>query len=119
MFRKEEYPENWRELRAAVQARAGDRCERCGIPNHAYKHSGVWVAGDVLLTLLSEPSERLRIVRVVCTTAHKPGTSKMSQDIGDLEFLCQRCHLNQDRVHHLEVQRQNRDRRRGQMELAL
>lgn len=29
------YPKNWREIRARVQARAGDRCEACGVQNHA------------------------------------------------------------------------------------
>jgi nitrate reductase cytochrome c-type subunit len=100
-FRADEYPSNWPELRAAVQARACDTCERCGVANHS------WVRGA-----------RGQLVHIVCTTAHLEGTSKMSQDIDDMRFWCQKCHLGYDRMHHLEKQRQNRDRKRGQMELG-
>lgn len=28
------YPANWGEVRREIPARAGNRCERCGVPNH-------------------------------------------------------------------------------------
>ncbi len=135
-FRPADYPYNWASLRRQVRTRAHDRCERCGVSNHdegarklpredAIVGASEWY--DVTeIEMLSE-NERLAIfggrephsIRIVCTTAHKPGTSKMSQDINDMEWLCQRCHLNQDRSHHLAVQRANRDQRRGPLQLEV
>lgn len=36
---KHRYPSNWREIRAAILERAGDRCEQCGIPNRAWRNN--------------------------------------------------------------------------------
>lgn len=126
MFDKHAYPANWPAMRAAVKARSGNRCERCGVWNHAVgarDRAGVWhddeeIAGmnDTGLYVLFG---RLNpaIIRIVCTTAHRPGTSKMSTDLGDLEFLCQRDHLGQDRAHHMATARETRARKRGMASL--
>ncbi len=99
MFNPAEYPANWPELRAAVHARAGNRCE--GSPAYpdcrAENGKPHPVTGS----------------RVCCTTAHLHGTSKRSTNIDDLRFMCNRCHLYYDLSHHMAVQRANRERRRG------
>jgi hypothetical protein len=33
---KNRYPKNWPEIRERIKARAGDKCEWCGVPNHHY-----------------------------------------------------------------------------------
>lgn len=32
---KDKYPDNWFEIRERIRKRAGDRCEFCGVHNHA------------------------------------------------------------------------------------
>ena len=100
-FVPHDYPPCWPQLRAAVQERAGDRCEGqprypdCRVRNHQpHPDTGS---------------------RVILTTAHLAGTSKLSTDIRDLRFLCQRCHLDLDRAHHLAKAAATRARRRGQL----
>lgn len=91
----------WLEIRARIQARAGDRCEGCGIANGAigYRDSrgrfrptpdlppGVLVKGRM--------RQVRRTFRVVCTTAHVDGELFDHSD-GNLKFWCQRCHNGHD-----------------------
>lgn len=112
-----DYPANWRDLRAAVQRRAGDRCEHCGVANHAYvqrRRFGIVDLGPVAAEILVLGGER--VTRIVCTTAHRPGTSKQSQDLGDLLFLCQACHLRLDADAHARAAAATRRRRREDAE---
>ncbi len=126
MFDPRRYPPDWPAIRARIRARAEDRCEWCGVPN------GVWICRwpfapaqyDYWEDILEEADDEefdlwRRPVRVVCTTAHLPGYPKESGEPAGLAFLCQRCHLNLDRPHHLAVQRENREKRRGQLRLSL
>ena len=52
--------------------------------------------------------------RVVLTVAHVHDPAPENVEPGNLAALCQRCHLNHDRAHHLEVQAENRARRKLQ-----
>jgi len=116
---KARYPKNWLEIRAKIQQRAGDKCEGCGVRNHALggrrKGDGLWMPalpkGERMLHLeWPKPGEwwwcgdddlalRLRIVRIVCTTAHLDHTPE-NCDESNLKFWCQRCHLRYDHEHH-------------------
>lgn len=87
------YPANWPEIRAKVQARAGDKCEKCGVANHAegYRdqfgafHKWNWTKGDI-------PDGALTIV---CTTAHLDH-NPTNNDLDNLRFWCQQCHNRYD-----------------------
>lgn len=108
------YPPNWAEIRERVRTRAGDRCECCSVGNHwiGYRETGrVFVLTDVNAKLarnLPSPAElhphpigygRLEIV---CTTAHLDHDPTNCAD-NNLAFLCQRCHLAHDQVHHQQT----------------
>ena len=53
--------------------------------------------------------------KVVLTTAHVYDPAPENASLLNLAALCQKCHLNHDRAHHLEVQAANRER--GQLRL--
>lgn len=107
------YPANWREIRERIRARAGDKCEQCGVPNGAtiYRESsGEWhpCAPDGskgLQPVLSFSAVRamgFKVVTVVCTTAHLDHTPENCTD-ENLRFWCQRCHLRYDAEHHAQT----------------
>ncbi len=73
------YPTNWREIRARIQARAGDRCEWCGVENGSMR-------GDPVVR---------KPVKIVCTTAHLNHNVEDNRD-ENLAFLCQKCHNGHD-----------------------
>ncbi len=103
------YPANWlSEIRPAILRRAGSeygtgtgaRCEICDVLNYTRRQRG-----GIL---------RHQTTGIVLTIAH------LDQDIynndpKNLMALCQRCHLNHDRQHHLINASLTRDRNRKQM----
>ena len=127
---RDRYPPNWPEIRARIQARAGNRCEACGVGNYKLggrTSEGRWLPalplGERNLSLewprpgqlawcgLDEARERLRIIRIVCTVAHLDHTPENCAD-ENLLFLCQRCHLRHDGKHHAQTAYETRRRRR-------
>lgn len=131
------YPANWKDIRTAIQQRAGDACEWCSVPNGALieREPGtdryeVWgridahgdlAVGDAL-AIDAALVEGVNIVRVVCTTAHlgtdhpdgTPGDKhdKMDCRPENLAFLCQRCHLLYDLDDHVRNAAETRRRKR-------
>lgn len=134
------YPANWKEIVARINARAGNRCEKCGVHNHdwGYRDS----KGDfhrVSKRRMREagcgrppfkiaawsdypkncyPGRVLKIIEIVLTTAHvhDPDPANCADD--NLAAWCQRCHLGHDRAHHNKMRVQNQldaDKARGQM----
>jgi 5-methylcytosine-specific restriction endonuclease McrA len=103
VFRKQDYPPDWPQIRAAILERAGNRCE--GSPNwpHCRAANGQ-----------RHPETGSR---VVLTIAHWPDPAKFNVDPANLHAWCQRCHLGMDRPYHLAVQRRNREQKRGQLRL--
>lgn len=79
---KDLYPANWPQIREAVLARAGNRCE--GSPAYpdcrAANHEPHPVTGS----------------RVVLTVAHWPDHDPRNCDMDNLHAWCQRCHLTVD-----------------------
>lgn len=77
-----EYPPNWKELRATVLERAGNRCEgspaypECRAENHRLHP----VTGSI----------------VVLTIAHYPDATLSNCDLDNLHSWCQRCHNTTD-----------------------
>jgi 5-methylcytosine-specific restriction endonuclease McrA len=85
---KHRYPKDWPAISLARREAAGWRCEWCGAAN-AEPHP---ITGS----------------RVVLTVAHvrDPAPENVAPD--NLAALCQRCHLNHDRKHHIAVAAENR-----------
>lgn len=95
---KKRYPNDWCKRSHFVRkVRAKNRCEWCGAKN-GLAHPDT---GSI----------------VVLTTAHVYDHEPEKASLLNLAALCQRCHLNHDREHHLAVRRANREKRSGQMTL--
>ena len=92
------YPRDWPVRSWFVRVvRARNRCEWCGARNHQpHPDTGS---------------------HVVLTTAHVYDRAPGAAALLNLAALCQRCHLNHDRAHHLHSRRTNRDRANGQLSL--
>ena len=89
------YPANWKVKSRFVRfVRAKNRCEWCGAKNYQ-PHP---LTGSI----------------VVLTVAHIWQDLKYSSLL-DLAALCQRCHLNHDRPHHIRKRKQNK--LKGQLKL--
>lgn len=115
---KNRYPKNWPEISARIRNRAKNAdgvpcCEECGVPNYEYggrAPDGTWhkslPLGEKLLRLewpkagdyawcAGYHRSKLRIVRIVLTTAHLDHTPENVDD-SNLKSLCQRCHNRYD-----------------------
>ena len=107
----------WRATRAAILARAGDRCESCGAPNHATVERailGTWRSlggrwrdrrGAVVPRFRPAHTRLVRIVLTISHSNHTPGDDREE----NLHALCQYCHLNHDRDSHRETRRARKD----------
>lgn len=112
------YPADWPAIRARIQRRAANKCEQCGVANHALggrlrdgRFMLAMPLGEKLLRLEwprpgvsawcadGERYERLRVIRIVCTVAHLDHMPENCDD-DNLRFWCQRCHLSYDVKHH-------------------
>lgn len=133
---KSRYPKDWPQIRARIQQRAGNKCENCGVRNYALggrrKGDGLWMPalplGEKMLHLEwpkpgttwwcgdDDLSLRLKIVRIVCTTAHLDHTPENCSD-DNLRFWCQKCHLNYDHEHHQRNARETRRKGKAVAEL--
>lgn len=85
---KGRYPANWKEIRAEILKRAGDRCEDCGAVNYM-------------------PHPKTGSV-VVLTIAHLDHTPE-NCDPANLKAWCQRCHNSYDAKHRAENRRKRRE----------
>lgn len=120
------YPPNWRDIRAAVLERAGNRCENCGVANKAVgarDKAGNWHDGQRIAYMNSTEGDLLfdgqypKIIRIVLTVAHL-NHDVADNDMGNLRALCQKCHLSHDAKHHARnaarTRRANFEARTGQ-----
>lgn len=76
------YPKNWKEIRQRILARAGHKCELCGIENYAQRINRQGAS-----------------IKVVLTIAHLNHTPEDCSD-DNLRAWCQKCHLAYDHEHH-------------------
>lgn len=102
---RKRYPKEWPEIRKRIQARAGDRCERCGVPNHSFI-----VRLEPEGWRFARPLEVTGAVYIILTTAHLDHTPENNED-SNLAFLCQRCHNRHDAKHRAETRSETSRRR--------
>jgi 5-methylcytosine-specific restriction endonuclease McrA len=76
------YPKNWKEIRAAILARAGNRCEGSPLYPHCRAANG-----------MPHPETGSKVVLTVAHLDH----STTNSDPENLRAWCQRCHLAYDR----------------------
>lgn len=95
--RKKLYPKNWKEIRAKILKRAGNKCELCGVPNgdgvRRCKLDPVYWQHEAFIeeTALADWLET-KIVLTVHHINHDPTDNRNC----NLVALCQRCHLRLD-----------------------
>src|SRR6516225_1578640 len=108
------YPPHWRKLSNQVRfERAGGRCQRCGRPHLALvrclpdgrwfdEQAATWRNHRGRMARWPDLVEatRFRTTRVVLAAAHLDGDPTNNR-MTNLRALCQRCHMLQDRQHHL------------------
>lgn len=120
--KKVAYPPNWKsEIVPRINARAGNRCERCGVANHLIGYrdrSGGFVDltsfahfdnnkqvvhyKQVTTKLWDTLPNGATLIKIILTTAHldhDPENWGVSYE--RLKAFCQRCHLNNDRAHNI------------------
>ena len=122
-FRRQLYPDDWEAIVAAVRARSGDKCERCGAVNGErgafdpaagkWEPLRVWVDRTIAAGGQCEviPNHPRHFPRVVLTTAHQDyaggpcrceeATGRKCGVLEHLACLCARCHLALDLPRHL------------------
>lgn len=122
------YGREWRlVVRPRILARAENRCEQCGVPNHTEvtRVLGFWLEEGASWALGTfrrwktpkgadwyeghgDPLGRRRRVRIVLTVAHLNHKSGDDRD-ENLRAWCQWCHLHHDVVHHAETRATRKD----------
>lgn len=119
------YPKDWKLISSYIrQVRALGKCEWCGVKNGAIgardKH-GEWHDEDRIHHLNSGVGFELfgqfpNMIKIVLTVAHihDPAPEVRGDRNSNLAALCQKCHLNHDREHHVRMRKVNRDYARGQ-----
>jgi hypothetical protein len=128
------YSPEWQAIRERVRARAGNKCEECGVENHALGgrlRDGTFLkarpTGDNGLHLTwpalgswdwcgGDEPVMLRIIRIVCTVAHLDSRLVDHSD-DNLRFWCQRCHNRHDMKSRQENATITRHEKVGQLDL--
>lgn len=122
-----EYPKNWKnEIRPAVLQRAGNKCEWCGLENHAVikrekngfrrPTAAEW---DIIHSKVRNGDYSFqRSIKfhgfsiVVLTIAHLDhDKSNHDVELSRLAALCQKCHLGHDIGHHVANRKYGRNHR--------
>ncbi len=83
------YPKDWPAISKRIRARAGNKCEECGVPNGAEivrDSDGEWS-----LAMSNDKG----VVKIVLTCAHLDHTPENIAD-DNLRAWCQRCHNRYD-----------------------
>ncbi|MFC7514581.1 hypothetical protein ACFQUU_06155 [Herbaspirillum sp. GCM10030257] len=130
---KGRYPANWKAIRAAILARAGNACEGCGVPNRSRIVRGVGESADTFMDMdgyVFDADNGVQLGRVchfdyegtgkwidvVLTIAHLDHTPENCNP-ANLRAWCQRCHLRYDAEHHAKNSRATRRAKQNNLEL--
>lgn len=95
----------WKAIRAYIRARAGDRCEECGVKNgdigyrdESGRFFGGWLRykpGDEIVVPRFGWVAFHKTIKIVCTVAHLDHDPTHNHE-SNLRFLCQRHHNRHD-----------------------
>jgi 5-methylcytosine-specific restriction endonuclease McrA len=125
-----DYPPDWKQIRDRILARAGNKCEQCGVPNleHGSRDStGKWWSsaeqyqyaeandGDLPADLSYEASPLIKIVLTIAHVDH----DTTNNDESNLRAWCQRCHNRHDAPYRAKNAAATRERKKGQCSLEL
>jgi hypothetical protein len=127
------YPANWKsEIVPQVKERWNHKCAFCGLNNYSvgFRAGTIFIttcgngyldkAGMGMLSFnkarqtaiyLTENENRKYIV-IVLTVAHLDHDIN-NNDLLNLKPLCQKCHLNYDKLHHMKNSRITRNKKKG------
>lgn len=121
---KKLYPKNWKEISNYIRfTRAEGKCEWCKVQHGALGYrekDGEFVievdqqgdyVGENETGLMRDGSELPKPIRIVLTVAHLDHNPR-NNDQENLAALCQRCHLNHDREHHMKNAEMTRHKNR-------
>ena len=122
------YPQDWDAISQRIRERAGDKCETCGVPNHALVARGCGSdEGTYMLedgSVFDEDTGEARgmargseynadrFPRIVLTVAHLNHDPTDNRD-ENLRCWCQLHHLRHDAKHHAETARETRRGRKA------
>lgn len=97
------YPPNFRtEIRPRILARAGNKCERCGVPNYAegYREKDGTFVESTGMQADTDALDGKKIIKIVLTIAHLENPDPMDCRDENLAALCQMHHLQLDAKQH-------------------
>ena len=108
---KHRYPKNWKQISERILARAGHKCEQCGVKNYAFRNKRTGeVSDDGTQIEAWELADGDKVTKIVLTIAHLDHVPENCSD-DNLRAWCQKCHLAYDHEHHqrnAHVTRQSR-----------
>jgi len=112
MIDYKKYPKDWKtKIRPDILKRAENKCEFCGIANYSrgYREpDGTFkLESDIYEDDWDSTYSSYKLIKIVLTIAHLDHNIN-NNDYNNLKALCQRCHLNYDKVHHKESRRKTR-----------
>lgn len=141
---KKYHPDLSKKIRPDILARAGNKCEQCGVRNHSvgYRNEDgyfIGTGGNILHDLagdgLDYPSLELlpyktakefadmcnelgdeKYIVIVLTIAHLDHNT-FNNDYNNLKALCQRCNLRLDNEFHIKNRKQSSNKKKGLQEL--
>jgi hypothetical protein len=95
------YPANWPEIRERIRARSRNKCEWCGVKNHAIGYreddgSFVVIAYRGTVGDWQGHATGYKLIKIVLTVAHVHDHDPANCDDDNLAHLCQRCHNKHD-----------------------
>lgn len=117
------YGRVWRTVtRPRILARAGNKCEQCGVPGAKGPKilrgpAGTWrstfggwwhICTGGIVQGIDGPTRHVTVVLTIAHLNHKPGDDRDE----NLKALCQWCHLDYDKMHHKESRAVRKDRAR-------
>lgn len=109
---RERYPKNWRQIRQEVLARAANKCEQCGVPNHWLRNKRTGeITNDGVVGEAWELADGDKVTYIVLTVAHLDHQPE-NCDLDNLRAWCQKCHLAYDHEHHQRNSRATRHKRK-------
>jgi hypothetical protein len=114
-FDRKRYPVDWDQISRAIRDRAGARCECSGECGYKAGHQAGGIDAGRCLSCQGEPNPvtRRTVILTVAHLNHTPADCRPE----NLRAMCQRCHLNYDRAHHIANARRRRRAARASGEL--